>query len=100
MGSVACCCILIFDIFISLFCRACGPNFHWPLDPGSKCLSVGCVLPCAAAHYRAEKTKSCVDQSLSVHRRLRILTLFVAAMAMLSSNGCQLMCRIFLLKSI
>src|SRR5690348_5279415 len=27
-------------------------------------------------------------------------TLLVAAIAMLSSNGCQLMCRIFLLKSI
>lgn len=29
-----------------------------------------------------------------------MLTLFVAAIAMLSSNGCQLMCKIFLLKSI
>lgn len=28
------------------------------------------------------------------------LTLLVAAMAMLSSNGCQLICKIFLLKSI
>ena len=30
----------------------------------------------------------------------KILTLFVAAIAMLSSMGCQLICRIFLLKSI
>lgn len=29
-----------------------------------------------------------------------LLTLLVAAIAMLSSNGCQLICRIFLLKSI
>jgi hypothetical protein len=50
------------------------PRPFAPVDPGQD----------RSQLYNAEKTKR----------------LFVAAIAMLSSNGCQLMCKIFLLKSI
>jgi len=52
--------------------------------------------------YNAENTKSCNMLAQTIRHRIkkRQHTLFVAAIAMLSSNGCQLICRIFLLKSI
>src|SRR5262245_58894528 len=47
------------------------------------------------AVVRVSCRSACFGRSLG-----GLLTLLVAAMAMLSSNGCQLMCKIFLLKSI